>query len=255
LASENRPKYSFFFQKDDRVLGLEFTQNSRYLFSGHGSGLVLQWDLRKLDAAKFEPVGQLPLNFTASSLAFLGKDDRNLVIAGRYNRMVIWNGTSNQLRLISYPQEGSQNDYIESLDTVISNQSFLVTGDNQGYITLWNVGDCLTENNQQCGQVLDRWNTGHQEKPVRSVALSDDGCYLVSGGDDGRVMLWPLTQLGRRATEFLDGKPVEGLSLSQGINDVDLKVVKNRLLIASGNKDHRVRVKWEKRHPQVGCDR
>jgi WD40 repeat protein len=45
LSAEKTPQHSFFFQKDDRVLGLEFTQNSRYLFSGHGSGLVLQWDL------------------------------------------------------------------------------------------------------------------------------------------------------------------------------------------------------------------
>jgi WD40 repeat protein len=194
------------------------------------------------------------LNFTASTLGFLGKDDRNLVIAGRYNRMVIWNGTTNQLRLVSYPQEGTQNDYIESLDTIEVNPTLMVTADNQGYITLWNLADCLAGNKQQCGQVLDRWNNGHQQQPVRSVALSEDGCYLVSGGDDGRIMLWPLTQLGKRSTEFLEGKQVEGLASGNGFNGVDLKMVRNHLLIASGNRDTRVRVKWEKRQPQVGCD-
>ncbi|MCL1466094.1 WD40 repeat domain-containing protein [Argonema galeatum] len=35
---------SFSYQKDDRVLGIEFPRDSRYLFSGHGSGFVLQWN-------------------------------------------------------------------------------------------------------------------------------------------------------------------------------------------------------------------
>jgi WD40 repeat protein len=37
--------------------------------------------------------------------------------------------------------------------------------------------------------------TGHTGR-IRSVAMADDGCTAVSGGDDQKVRLWKLPQVG-----------------------------------------------------------
>jgi hypothetical protein len=45
LLSEKRdkPLITYSWQRDDRVFGLAFTLDARFLFSGHGSGQVLRW--------------------------------------------------------------------------------------------------------------------------------------------------------------------------------------------------------------------
>ncbi|NJK30535.1 MAG: hypothetical protein HC940_10490 [Acaryochloris sp. SU_5_25] len=45
LPGNKAPIQTFFAQKDDRVLDLAFSQDARLLFSAHGSGTVVQWNL------------------------------------------------------------------------------------------------------------------------------------------------------------------------------------------------------------------
>jgi WD40 repeat protein len=259
----NRGKFLDFFvnQKDDRVLALEFTTNSRYLFSGHGSGAVLQWNIQQ-DLSANSPqrdklVNTQRLDFAVYALAMVGDGDKNLAIAGRFNKLMLWNFTSNNSRprSIPYRESGGQDDYIQSL-TVAANKPYLMaTADNQGYITLWDMRQCLVEN-VQCN-VLDEWDTGHGRKPVRSVSLSKDGCYLASAGDDKREMLWPLTLEGDREPKFFNGIEIGQFPpkiFSTTINDVDLILREKDILVVSGSDDHQVRLR-SVRKSDTACSR
>ena len=262
LAETPKLMDSFVFQKDDRVLALEFTEDSRYLFSGHGSGKVLGWDiyqdlhqnLGQFDPEK-EPVLELNFDFAVYGLKFIGQGNQNLAVAGRFNQLVILNLGDNSLRKVTYQagQEGGQDDYILSMDIAKLKPYLLATSDNQGIITLWDMRPCLVDN-QSC-EILDRWSNGHGSLPVRSVALSNGGCYLASGGDDGRTMLWPLTTQGKRAENYSSGIEVDQSFDNKKFNSVDINVLKRNILIASGSDDTQVRVKRAKRLQELGCDR
>lgn len=233
-------------QADDRVFALQFSPDARYLFSGHGSGAVVQWDLgsstrinranpNRDDPVVLQSVAEKSLNFAVQAIALVGSEQETLAIAGRFNRLVLWQTTepdSNPISL-SYPA-GNSNDYIVSLSSATRRPERLATADNQGRITLWDLNDCL-ENQGRCIN-LDSWSDGHDGLAVRSVALSDDACYLASGGDDGTVMLWSLDA---------DGRVLKGNRLGRSrepINSVDIIRLPNRVLVVSGGDDHRIRL-------------
>ena len=245
LGNRKQPLESFVNQKDDRVLALEFTKNSRYLFSGHGSGAVLQWnieqDLSANSPQRDKPVNTLPLDFAVYALAMVGDGDKNLAIAGRYNKLMLWNFTSNNSRprSIPYRESGGQDDYIQSLAVAANKPTLMATADTQGYITLWDMRQCLVEN-VPC-KVLDQWSTGHGSKPVRSVSLSKDGCYLASAGDDKREMLWSLTSKGDRDQKFLNGTLIR--RVPRKVNDVAVISRETDILVVSGSDDHQVRLR------------
>ncbi|MGP1383055.1 MAG: hypothetical protein ACTS2F_05805 [Thainema sp.] len=231
-------------QADDRVFALQFSPDARYLFSGHGSGAVVQWDLgvgnrlnranpNQADPVVLPSVAEKSLNFAVQAIALVGSEQETLAIAGRFNRLVLWQTTepsSNPISL-SYPA-GDANDYIVSLSSATRRPSHLATADTQGRITLWDLNDCL-ENQGRCTN-LDSWSDGHDGQAVRSVALSDDACYLASGGEDGTVMLWSLDA---------DGRVLKGKRLGRSrkpINSVDIIRLPNRVLVTSGGDNHRV---------------
>ncbi len=185
---------SFAYKKDDRIFSIKYASDGRYVFTGHGSGLVLAWNV-DLDIAN-NPTNQPFLrtkhqfDFAISTISLVGKDDIYLVIGGRYNQLALWKWASDQAKQVKYPVPGSQEDYINTISVANYNSNIMVSGDSQGYITMWNMQKCLEEN-QAC-EILDRWENGHGGKAVRSVSLTPDGCYLASGGDDGRLMFWSL---------------------------------------------------------------
>jgi WD40 repeat protein len=267
LGSHKKPITSFVNQKDDRVLALEFTKNSRYLFSGHGSGWVLRWDIEGKEsgrsAARNKPVARHKSDFAVYALAVVvGKNKEYLAIAGRYNKLELWNfaSKSKKARALPYPRPGAQDDYIESLTVAANKPNLMATADTQGYITLWDMDKCLVKDVKKEECVLDEWDKGHEGKPVRSLSLSKDGCYLASAGDDGRVILWPLTREGKRQLELSDGTPIHrnwsrpkinidwsrpkiNINWSRSkINDVALILRENDILLVTGSADHRVRL-------------
>lgn len=75
---------------------------------------------------------------------------------------------------------------------------------------------------------------------MRSLAFSDDGGLLVSGGDDGRVVLWYLTPEHK-----LDKiKAAEGKTIYQSskkINSIDLKTNQGTMIV-SGGEDFQVKL-------------
>jgi WD40 repeat protein len=242
LGDRKKPVESFYSQKDDRVFDLAFTKDSRYLFSSHGSGLVLAWDIeRDLSDKTFgsnKPLLTLKSDFAVYDLAVVGKGDRNLAIGGRFNKLVVWNLASNKIRRVPY-REGSKDDYIQSIAVAADKPNLMATADTQGYITLWDMRECLV-NDVKC-EILDQWSMGHGGKAVRSVNLSKDGCYLASAGDDKREMLWPLSTEGRRHSKFRNGREIA--KFSKKLNDVALSVEGENILMVSGGDDHRVQLR------------
>lgn len=248
LSKKRQQTLGFSYQRDDRVFGLEFTQDSRYLFSGHGSGLVLQWEVARAaveESNNNTPRRQKQLDFAISDLGLVGPEDRTLAIGGRYNRLVLWNWQQDAVRPLPYRQ-GGQEDYITSIDTPRDRTDRLVTSDNQGYITLWDMTACLT-GNANC-EILDEWRVS---SPVRSVSLSANGCYLASAGDDKQLKVWPLSSDGKRDLRYSEGIAIA--KPSSKINSVDIRLVEDRILIASGSDDHRVRL-YRMRQSPTECE-
>ncbi|HEY9834334.1 MAG TPA: WD40 repeat domain-containing protein [Stenomitos sp.] len=251
LGNRKEPLEFFFNERDDRVLDLEFTKDSRYLFSSHGSGLILAWDLEgdpsNAMSDRKMPLAKLKSDFAVYDLAVVGTGGTNLAIGGRYNRLVVWDIKSNQIRRVPY-QPGDQNSYIQSLAVAADQPNLMATADNQGNITLWDMRQCLAKDTK-C-EILDEWSTGHGGKPVRAVNLSKDGCYLASAGDDGREMLWPLTRDGKRDLKFLNGRKLDQFPTK--INDVNLILRGDDILVVSGSDDHGVRLRRVEKS-NTGC--
>ena len=243
LLSENRSSRSLIYEKDDRVLDLAFSNDARSLFSGHGSGWVLRWqlpyeqapsDLIESNSSYSIPQNQTQMDFAVYSLALI--NENTLAAAGRYNKLQLWNWQSEQQWSLDYPYDGSKDDYITSLAIAAYRPHLLATADNQGHIIVWNLAGCL-DTGDRC-EIVDEWIV---QSPVRSISLSDNGCYLASASAAGEATLWPLTQRGSRTVENREGDVVT--KSTQGLNSIDIKLARGQLFVASGGEDSRVRLK------------
>lgn len=249
FLSQRSPN-TFVYQPDDRVFDLQFSLDSLSLFSAHGSGLVLKWHLQDLEDTN-RPAKQQQFDFAiqamaAARLAPSEQDETadnatTLVIGGRYNQLRLWNTQTDEVWSIPYPQ-GRSEDYITSLDIAKNNLNRLAIADNQGRISLWNISQCgsnsvdAESDNKNCSLIEQRLDS-HGERPVNAVALTRDGCYLVSGGDDGRVMLWSLNVAGQVM------KHRQVAKVSKSINSVDIAQKENKLAIVSSGDNHQVRLR------------
>lgn len=232
------------YQPGDRVFALVFTANSRYLYSGHGSGLVLVWDF---NAPKDAPERAFrlsrKLDYTVQTLA-LSSDERTLASAGRFDRLILWDLENPRARPRRLPPRGGANDLIWSADFANGVNDLLATADSRGDIILWDLAHCRSGKptaadlpiDLDC-PVRDHWS-GHGGQAVRALALSDDGRMLASGGDDGRVVLWPLTAEYRRDPRAQSGREV--LRHAARVNSVDLTVDREGVLVISGGDDRQV---------------
>ncbi|WP_404786856.1 hypothetical protein [Altericista sp. CCNU0014] len=238
LPGNAKPLQTFFFQKDDRVLDLAYTQDSRSLFSGHGSGTVVQWNLEPQESSQGlnappTVARKVAVGFPVYAIALVGLQEEALAIAGGRDRIALLDLKTNKLRDISTAW-GSQADYVLGIATADRKRTLLATANNRGLIQMWNLQPCLSAA-ANC-ELLDRWTA--EPKAVHSVALSADGCYLASGSEGGATMLWPLNPRGDRS-----GQSARGLKLnrsSKSINAVDIVRIRNEILVARGGDDHQV---------------
>jgi WD40 repeat protein len=292
-------------RKTDRVFDLEFTQNSYYLFSAHGSGEIRRWDVQKINqnAKIHRPISKAKVNFTISTLGIsesLNKPGSLVVVAGRFNKLALWDWVNTRIYNLEYdwldwkqnnefvPIIG-QHHYITGLAIAEANKdtaktddakNFLVTADNQGYITLWNmdiIRQCIIDNQSnlnredekmagkdgfgntfqtlECSNAkLAQWRNGdanHRVQPVRSVAITQNGCYIVSGGDDGRVMLWSSDEI-MRSPKYQTGKIIAQFP-DITLNSVDIKAINDYLLITTGDDNNRVRLYREEVKDNASC--
>ncbi|PZO37088.1 MAG: hypothetical protein DCF19_19890 [Pseudanabaena frigida] len=251
-SESDRPLATFSNQNDDRVFGLEYTLDARTLFSGHGSGTVLRWDLQNLFTnPPTQPSQVKKFDFAINAIALVGQDDSTLAIAGRYNQLVLWNWVNNTVKTIPYPIAGGQDDYIQSIAVPDRKRNLLAAADTQGNISVWNLNTCL-QNNSPC-QLIEGWQKVHSGKPVRSVAFSSQGCYLISGGDDGQTKLWALTQNGKRISGENYGKVLQTSSFA--VSAVDVYLTSKEILTLSGTTEGRVIGQKTDRLFRLGCDR
>jgi WD40 repeat protein len=255
LNQKNEPLLRLGQQRDDRVLDVRFTPDARSLFSAHGSGRIFRWDLSTQSAGLQEKPSQtLQLEFAIYSTSLIG-DGNTLAIGGKFNRLELWNWQTQKRRSIPYLKSGGQYDYIQTLATSEYQPYLMASGDTQGTIALWDMKACTTDPTQPC-RMLDQWTEGHGGSPIQSVALSRNGCFLVSGGGDSQVKLWALTAEGRRSIALRDGIKVdESFSKKEAIQSVDLKVIQDSITIISGSEDSQVRGTTIPKPKQLGCDR
>jgi len=262
------------FKGTDRVFTLDFSQDARYLFSGHGSSRIRQWDFQTKQQV---PLRTIVTNFAISSLAINQTSMETLAaVAGRFNKLLLWDWSSriiyeipyriqldsNQSSTLKFSPVFGQHHYIESV--VITNE-LLVTADNQGFITIWNLRDRACQlfpksdiqvleriqnrlptllRTGECElKILDQWTNGHQGKAIRSIAITEDDAYLASAGDDGRVKVWFL-QDGKRSPKWQNGKVLAHYPNTK-LRSVDIKasrVAGDYLFVASDAPNNQVRL-------------
>lgn len=234
----------------DRILDLMFTRDSLTLFASYGSGIIRSWQ-RPRDVrfdSKPAKVFKVPDRFAyqAWTLA-LSPDEKTLVSAGQFKRLILWNvekSQPRQLKLSEDAQNRGENDFFWDV-SFAPNSSLLAASDSDGYITIWNLSQCqkLPENlpekelpQQSCVQ-LARWQAS--KTSVRSILFTTDRRWLVSAGDDGRILAWRLTTKG---TPEPTQKPKRIATVDSRITSLDAIATKKGVWIASGSDDARVRL-------------
>ena len=215
----------------DRVFDLQFTPDAQTLFTGYGSGALRRWDLSGLPRGDQRPVQAENVGFAVQTLALI--PNTQLLVGGRFNRLVVWDWAQDTVIPFPYLSGGGDQDYITSLATADQQPHRLAIADNQGRISLWDLQTCLPSG--AC-RPLYTWADGHGGEAVRSLALTESGCALVSGGADGQVRLWEIQADGVVVNERRLGKS------RQAIDSVDVIIRDNRLLAVSGGRNRRVKL-------------
>lgn len=238
LANKNKTTFLGQDRADDRVFDLVFTNDSHTLFSGHGSGLVRQWNAEDGTLER-----QQQVNFAVNALALVGEHQNYLAIAGRYNQLALWNLRTNELHTVPLGT-GGQDDYIFSLATAQSQPYLLALGDNQGHITILNLQSCMAGANN-C-TVVDQWQPNNQA--IHNIALSADSCYLATAGNDGKGRLWSLNPKGERSQEQDNTGTIVEQS-SQPLNSIDVQHIEHEVLVVTGGGDRTVKLDHVKQRP------
>jgi WD40 repeat protein len=250
----------------DRVFDLAFTTDSLNLFSGSGKGKLRKWS-RPNPNAEFpdKPVEVFELEkqqqltqFEIRALA-LSPDNKVIVASGNFNRFLVLpvnsSQPSNQFNSISVNKfgksdgKGGLKDYIFGLAFMPdSQQNILATSDSNGVISIWDLNQCkftpnpeLKINELDC-KPIDSWQGG-SKNAIRALAFSqafgENNRLLVSGGDDGKIIVWHLTpehQLDKVKSQGGQGKTI--YKSSKKINSIDLKInSNNNIIVISGGED------------------
>lgn len=251
------------FYTGDRVYDLAFSSDGQVLYSAHGSGRVLKWKLNNnggdpecLQSSHIQGYQ----NNTVTAISLVEKDGASyLAIAGQRNHLHLINleDPSTRQRLLPLkqnPNPVSHDDHIRTLASPTNTPSLLAAGDDHGRIILLDLETC-TDDLNSC-ETVDVWQ-GHEVSAVRAISFSDDGCYLASAGDDGRVKLWPMTTAAGSPTRLnrfssqgyvlrtsrrlwslrpFQPKPIETVDLVRSTTGQDT------LFIVSGGEDRQVRL-------------
>lgn len=269
----------------DTVFDFTFKEDALHIFAGYGSGKLRIWSRENSDGGWQKEPKILDLqkkqglsSFQIYALA-LSPDEEYLIVAGSFRRFIkipvrkILDSKSlddfNDFSIQTFENVGGntgKNDRIWGLDFARNenrNKKILATSDSNGYIAIWDLDKCNPSNNneQKSYQTLNceplkKWpvkskykrsdNEGGATNQIRSVRFSQNGNYLVSGGDDGRVAVWYFKddgsfELDEIKSEGGEGKTIKAASSSK-INSIDLKNIQDTAFAISGSTDSEVRL-------------
>ncbi|ESA38855.1 wd40 repeat-containing protein [Leptolyngbya sp. Heron Island J] len=262
----------------DKVFDLAFTQNSRYLFSGHGSGQVYQWDMQRQ-----EKRGK-PLYLGATVVSALDviepvPGESWVAIAAQFNRLVLWDWQQERAYDIRYTWPEGNHENAPAIPPVISSNSYLtgldvadggtrmVTADSVGFITLWDVNsliqcaraatqrsplaDKTEENSHQllladCEIAkLQQWPQNTNGQAVRDVAITANGCYVAGTGDNGHIDLWQIdnnNQLRPFNLAHIPKRSLNTVDIHLTTNDGERPNRNDIVLVAADTANHRVQL-------------
>jgi WD40 repeat protein len=241
-------------QTSDRILDLQFTRNSLTLYSSYGSGTVRSWQRSRDINFESKPAKVLRLGdrfaFQAWSLA-LSPDEKTLASAGQFKRLILWDVSkakplARQLRLADDTQNRGDNDFFWDVNFA-PNAPMLAASDSDGFITLWDLSKCEKVTlpkkpsvdrliQQSCSQSA-RWQAS--QTSVRRVLFTPDQRWLVSAGDDGKILAWHLTN---KLIPDLTQRPKQIATLPGRVTSLDLIANNQGIWIASGSEDAQVRL-------------
>ncbi|BDA66042.1 WD-40 repeat-containing protein [Rivularia sp. IAM M-261] len=250
----------------DRVFDLAFSTDSLLLFSGSGKGKLRRWTRtntniefqpESLEVLELEKRQQLT-QFQIRALA-LSPDNKIIVASGNFNRFIVLpiSNQSNNFKDISLQKleqldgRGGLNDFVFGLAFMPNpTKKILATSDSAGLIAIWDLDQCkpkavsnsqLKLNELSCVPI-DSWQ-GESKNPIRTLAFSEDNKLLISGGDDGQVIVWHLTPTyGLDKTKSQEGKGDTIYRSYKKINSIGLK--NNReIIVISGGEDSQVEFK------------
>ncbi|MEL7355580.1 MAG: WD40 repeat domain-containing protein [Cyanobacteria bacterium J06560_6] len=241
------------FYTGDRIFDLLFSSDGQTLYSAHGSGRILKWPLTE---ASKQPTCLQPAEHTIAAMTWIETAGQPLLaVAGSGNRLKLIDGETGAINQILPPIAGasiavSRHHHIRTLASPTHDSSYLAVGDDRGNLSLVDLNACSAES---CDRAV-AWS-GHDGKPIRATAFSDDGCYLTSVGDDGQAKLWPIDTDMADNTPYLRRFPAEEIVIRKSrqrfsrhplklkaLETVDLVQVDNKLLVLTGGKDQQVHI-------------
>lgn len=282
LWNVDPPEYIPSFLDDvtpgNKVFDLAFTQDSRYLFSGHGSGEVYQWD-RERPRKREKPLYLGGMTVSALDVIERSPGESWVAIATQFNRLVLWDWKEGDAYDIRYTWP-KDNRYAPAIPPVISSNSYLtglavadggtrmVTSDNVGFITLWDVNAlmrCARASTQRSPLADETAKNGHQlfiadcdseakllqwpqnteGQAVRDVAITANGCYIASTGDNGHIDLWRINNTNQPKHFNLARIPKRSLNavdIHLTTNDGERPHKNHVVLVAADTAKHRVQL-------------
>jgi WD40 repeat protein len=241
---------------NDKVFSLEYTSDSQYLFSGHGSGAIHIWDLQTLSQSdQWFQVLETRTPISTMVLQENQLQQTSVYVGGQYNQLLMWHVEKQAVKRLTpltteRSQFAGQNRYINSI--VLADQ-FLITGNNQGQISVLDttkVSNCeptqqkvslklrsqkksISLQNCSIAQV-DQWLLDQPDKGVRAIALTkveSGNYYLAAVGDSGQVKLWQLNRQGNRISDGHSLEPAPNVKL----RSVDIKQRGDSILVVTSN--------------------
>jgi WD40 repeat protein len=178
----------------DAVRSLAFTPDGRQLVSGSADDTVRLWDVS----------GRLSRVLTGHTERVFGvavsPDGQLVASAGRDHDLRVWDRRSGTLELLLRGHGESVRA------TAFAGKRTLLSAGNDGRVFVWDVGD-------RAPARLATVTPG-QSAAVRAVAASPDGSLLVTGSDDGRVVVRDAGTGEPRGPVLAAGERVSGVAVA-----------------------------------------
>jgi WD40 repeat protein len=169
-----------------------FSPDSQYLLAGSQDPIAQTGQLILWNIQTCQSVRQFDTHEDVAGIAFSADGTRAITGAGYYGRAILWDvGTGKEIKRFTYPFKGGP---ALGVDFGPGESSIIGSGDADLY--LWDA---------ESGEIIRRY-AGLSPWPW-TLDLSSDYKYVISGGQDGNLILW----------DFATGDELHRLNVSQPI--------------------------------------